>query len=55
MIQTRKNKFTANKHRLNFLHTPSAKGHLNRFLKQQEKESILKKVIGDVNRRLKEE
>ena len=55
MIQTRKNKFTANKHWLNFLHTPSAKSHLNRFLKQQEKESILKKVISDVNRRLKEE
>lgn len=55
MIQTRKNKFTANKHRLNFLHTPSAKSHLSRFLKQQEKESILKKIIGDVNRRLREE
>ena len=54
MIQTRKNKYTASKHWLDYLKTPSAKWHLNRHLKLQNKEIILKEIIGQLNKKLKE-
>ncbi len=54
MIQTWKNKYTASKHRVDYLKTPSAKAHLNRHLKLQNRDMILKKVISDLNKKLKE-
>jgi GTP pyrophosphokinase len=54
MIQTWKNKYTASKHRLDYLKTPSAKSHLNRYLKIQNREIILKDVIQELNKKLKE-
>lgn len=54
MIQTWKNKYTASKHWLDYLKTPSAKWHLNRYLKLQNKEIILKEIIGELNKKLKE-
>lgn len=54
MIQTRKNKYTASKHRIDYLKTPSAKWHLNRHLKLQNKEIILKEIINELNKKLKE-
>lgn len=54
LIQTWKNKFTANKSRLEYLHTPSAKTNLNRYLKNKEKDETLKHVIIELNKKLKE-
>ncbi len=54
MIQTRKNKYSASKHRLDYLKTPSAKGHLNRYLKAQNKQIIIKETIQWLNQKLKE-
>lgn len=54
MIQTRKNKYTANKAQLDYLHTPSARSHLTRFLKIKERENIIKNVISELNKKLKD-
>ena len=54
MVQTRKNKYTASKHWLDYLKTPSAKSHLNRYIKNQEREIVLKDVISELNKRLKQ-
>lgn len=44
-INTFKNKYTATKYRLDYLHTPTAKTKLTRFLKSQEKEVYINKWI----------
>ena len=54
MIQTWKNKYTANKSRLEYLHTPSAKANLNRYIKNKEKDETLKHIIAELNKKLKE-
>jgi GTP diphosphokinase / guanosine-3',5'-bis(diphosphate) 3'-diphosphatase len=52
LIQTWKNKYTASRHRLDHLHTPSARAHLMKYLKQQEKEHIIKQATLELNKRL---
>ncbi len=52
-INTFKNKYSANKHRLDFLHTPSAKSQLNRYLRQINKEEIIKRGTEELNKSLK--
>lgn len=53
-IQVYRNKYTANKHWLDFLNNPSAKWRLTRFLRLQQRESLLKESIGKLNTNLKE-
>lgn len=40
-INTFKNKYTANKHRMEFLHTPTAKAKLLKFLRSQDEELLI--------------
>lgn len=54
LIQTWKNKYTANKSRIEYLHTPSSKANLNRYLKNKERDETLKHVIAELNKKLKE-
>ncbi|NOZ44173.1 MAG: bifunctional (p)ppGpp synthetase/guanosine-3',5'-bis(diphosphate) 3'-pyrophosphohydrolase [bacterium] len=51
-INNFKNKFSANKHWLDFLHTPSAKSQLNRYLRQQGKEELISKGIAQLKKQL---
>lgn len=44
-----KNRYSANKHRLEFLTTVSAKSALNRYLKVQQKDEIMKKYTEELN------
>ena len=44
-INTYKNKYTATKYWLDYLHTPTAKSKLTRFLKQAEKDIYIKKGV----------
>lgn len=44
-INTYKNRYTATKYWLDYLHTPTAKSKLTRFIKQQEKDTYVKKWI----------
>lgn len=53
-IETYKNKYTATKYRGDYLHTPSAKSKLLRFIKQQEKDNYIQKGIDLVNKKLEE-
>jgi (p)ppGpp synthase/HD superfamily hydrolase len=53
-IKIFKNKYSANRHWLEFLHTPSAKSQLNRFLKTQKKEELITKAEELLNKKLKE-
>jgi len=53
-INTFKNRYSANKHRLDFLYTPVAKGHLNKFIKAETKSELFKQAIIELNRILKE-
>jgi len=53
-IKTFKNKYSANRHRLEFLHTPSAKVQLNRFLKIKKREDFIEKAKIWLNKRLNE-
>jgi len=52
-INTFKNKYSANKHRLEYLHTPSAKSQLNKHLRILQKEELIKKEIEKLNQKLK--
>jgi len=52
-INTFKNKHSANKHRLEFIHTSWARANLNKFLKNQEKEETLRLSIINLNKNLK--
>ena len=42
-INIYKNRYTATRYRLDYLHTPTAKSKLSRFIKQQEKDIYIKK------------
>lgn len=53
-IQVYRNKYTANKHWLDFLNNPSAKGRLTRFLRQQQRETLLSNSTEKLNVHLKE-
>jgi len=53
-INTFKNRYSANKHRLDFLYTSVAKGHLLKFIKTETKADILKEAIDELNKILKE-
>lgn len=46
---TFKNRSSANKHWLDFLHTPGARNSLTRFLKNQQKDDIIKQMLKDLN------
>lgn len=48
-IDTFKNRYSANKHRLEFLHTTWAKANLTKFLKTLQKEDILKHMVDEAN------
>lgn len=49
-----KNKYSANKHRLEFLHTSWAKNNLLKFIKTQQKDELIKKAIIELNSNLKD-
>lgn len=51
-INTFKNKYSANKHRFDFLHTIGAKSNLNKYLKHQQKTDLFKKVTTELNTHL---
>lgn len=51
-INTYKNRYTATKYRLDYLHTPTAKSKLTRFIKQQEKDIYIQKGIDIVETKL---
>lgn len=53
-INTFKNRFSANKHWLEFLHTPSAKAQLNKYLRQTNKEEVILKWIQGLNQKLEQ-
>lgn len=53
-IQNFKNKFIAAKSWMDYLHTPSAKAKLNKYIKQAEKEKLIKESINILNSKLKE-
>lgn len=48
-INTFKNKYSANKHRFDFLHTMGAKSNLNKYLKNEQKTDLIKKVVSELN------
>jgi len=52
-INTFKNKYSANKHRLEFLHTSGAKNNMTKFLKSQQKEQLIVQAIYELNKHLK--
>jgi (p)ppGpp synthase/HD superfamily hydrolase len=53
-INTFKGKNSANKHRLEYLQTSSAKSQLNKYLRQLQKSEIIEKGIQLLNKKLKE-
>ena len=52
-INTFKNKYSANKHRLEFLSTSGAKNNLTKFLRSQQKEQLVGQAIHELNKHLK--
>lgn len=52
-INTFKNRYSANKHRLDFLHTTGAKNNLTKFLKSLQKDDIIKQMTAEANDYLK--
>ncbi len=52
-INTFKNKYSANKHRLEFLHTSGAKNNMTKFLKAQQKEQLIVQAVYELNKHLK--
>ncbi len=52
-INTFKNKNSANRHRLEFLHTSWAKNNITKFLKMQQKDQLVAQAIQELNKRLK--
>lgn len=53
-INTFKNRYTATKHWIDFLHTPSGRVKLTRFLKTTQKIDLIKFAIDGLNKHLKE-
>lgn len=52
-INTFKNRYSANKHRFEFLHTAGGKNNLTKFLKIQQKDQLIAQWIEDLNKHLK--
>lgn len=52
-INTFKNKHSANRHRLEFLHTSGAKSNITKFLKMQQKDHLVAQATQELNKRLK--
>lgn len=52
-INTFKNRYSANKHRLDFLHTTGAKANLSKFLKLLQKDEIVQQATNEANSFLK--
>jgi GTP diphosphokinase / guanosine-3',5'-bis(diphosphate) 3'-diphosphatase len=53
-ISTYKNKWTASGNRFEYLHTPSAKAKLTKFLKHKEKEQLVEQSMAVLQEKLKE-
>ncbi len=52
-INTFKNKLSANKHRLEFLHTSGAKNNLVKFFNGQQREQLVAQALHELNKHLK--
>jgi (p)ppGpp synthase/HD superfamily hydrolase len=52
-INTFKNKYSANKHRLEFLHTASAKNNMTKFLKSEQRDQLIAQALQELNKHLK--
>lgn len=52
-INTFKNKYVANKHWLEFLHTSGAKASLSKFLKTEQKGQLIEQSLHELNKHLK--
>ena len=52
-INTFKNRYSAVKHRIDYLHTPSARGQLIKYIRTQEREARLDEAIDGLNQYLK--
>lgn len=52
-INTFKNKYVANKHRLDFLHTSGAKNNLTKFLKSEQRDQLIAQSLHELNKHLK--
>ena len=52
-INTFKNRYSAVKHRIDYLHTPSARGQLIKYVRMQEREARLDEAIDGLNQYLK--
>ncbi len=53
-INTFKNKYSANKHRLEFLHTSGARNNLTKYLKSEQKEQLITQALYELNKHLKD-
>ncbi|MDR0282082.1 MAG: TGS domain-containing protein [Candidatus Peribacteria bacterium] len=53
-INTFKNKYSAVKHWIDYLHTPSAKSQLIKYIRMQERENRLEESIDGLNAYLKQ-
>jgi len=51
-INTFKNKYSASKHRFDFLHTMWAKSNLNKYIKSEQKAELIKKATSELNSHL---
>lgn len=51
-VKTFKNKYTANKHWMEFLHTPTAKAKLSRFIRKQERDIYINRATELFNKKL---
>lgn len=52
-INTFKNKYSANKHRLEFLHTSGAKNNITKFIKSEQREQLIAQALHEFNHHLK--
>ena len=52
-INTFKNRYSAVKHRIDYIHTPSARGQLIKYIRMQEREARLDEAIDGLNQYLK--
>lgn len=53
-VNTFKNRYSAVKHRLEYLHTPSARGQLIKYIRTEEREARLEEAIEGLNNYLKD-
>lgn len=52
-INTFKNRYAANKHRLEFLHTSGARNNLTKYLKNEQKDQLITQALHELNKHLK--